>query len=144
MRISPAFRTSYPTLAAWIEVNLLKIKLKPKVWKAFLRYSELKEPYATWSITPGYNPDIYAKLMPGSNGQFIGAKYPNRVFLAKSMCEKFENVDFANPKMHMLIESTLLHEMVHWGDWKDGVDQVGEEGTAFEKAAYGKDIDGVW
>ncbi len=46
--------------------------------------------------------------------------------------------------MHLLIESTLLHEMVHWGDYKDGVDQSGEEGKKFEKAAYGKDINRYW
>jgi hypothetical protein len=46
--------------------------------------------------------------------------------------------------MHLLVESTLLHEMVHWGDWKDGVDQPDEEGKEFEKAAYGKDIDRYW
>ncbi len=40
--------------------------------------------------------------------------------------------------------SLLLHEIVHWGDWKDGIDQVGEEGKMFEKSAYGKDINRYW
>lgn len=30
--------------------------------------------------------------------------------------------------MHILIESTLLHEMVRWRDWEDGKDQTGEKG----------------
>lgn len=82
--------------------------------------------------------------MPGANGQYAGGSYINKVYLAKSICERFEKKDSTNPKMHKLIESTLLHEMVHWGDYKDGKDQVGEEGKAFEKAAYGKDINRYW
>ncbi|MBQ0732634.1 MAG: hypothetical protein KBT75_18165, partial [Oleispira antarctica] len=33
-----------------------------------------------------------------------------------------------NSNMHILIESTLLHEMVRWRDWEDGKDQTGEKG----------------
>lgn len=82
--------------------------------------------------------------MPGANGEFIGQRFPNRIYLAKDICEKFEASDFADPKMHKLVESTILHEMVHWGDWKDGKDQAGEEGKAFEITAYGKDISIYW
>ena len=144
MKIDSAFKKNYPKLTDWIKINLPKVKGKAKVWRAFLKYSELSSIKATWAITPGYYPEIHSKIMPGSNGQFSGTTFPNRIFLAKSICEKFEKSDFGNPKMHILIESTLLHEMVHWGDWKDGVDQAGEEGKKFEKAAYGKDINRYW
>jgi len=144
MRINPMFTKNYPKLSKWITENLPKVKNKPKVWNAFKKYSELKEPYVTWALTQGYNPDIEFLTMPSSNGKFSGGKFPNRVYLAKEICEKFEKSDFSNPKMHILVESTLLHEMVHWGDWKDGVDQVGEEGKLFESEAYGKDICRYW
>ena len=144
MKIDTAFQKQYPKLAAWIEVNLPKVKSKPKVWNAFLKYSELTSSQASTALTKGFNPEIHFRIMPGSNGVFHGAKFPNRVFLAKSICYKFETGDMKNPNMHILIESTLLHEMVHWGDWKDGKDQAGEEGKAFEKAAYGKDINRYW
>ena len=96
------------------------------------------------ALTPGKLPEIHFDVMPGANGQFSGSRSSNRVYLAKSICEKFEKSDAKNTNMHILIESTLLHEMVHWGDWKDGIDQVGEEGAMFEKAAYGKNIDRYW
>lgn len=144
MRISGSFKQAYPKLSTWIETNLPKIQNKHKVWQAFVKYSELPPVKATWAITPGYNPDIHFKVMPGANGEFIGQKFPNRIYLAKSICDKFEKSDFADPKMHRLVESTVLHEMVHWGDWRDGKDQAGEEGKAFEVAAYGKDVTRYW
>ncbi len=144
MKIDTAFQKQYPKLASWIEANLPKVKTKPKVWSAFLKYSELTCTQATTALTKGFDPEIHFRVMPGSNGQFQGVKFPNRVFLAKSICDKFESSDMKNPNMHILIESTLLHEMVHWGDWKDGKDQAGEEGKTFEKAAYGKDINRYW
>lgn len=144
MKIAPNFKSSYPKLSVWIETNLLKVKARLKVWAAFLKYSELNPAKALLALTPGQFPEIHFDVMPRANGQFSGARFPNRVYLAKSICEKFEKTDSKNLNMHILVESTLLHEMVHWGDWKDGVDQVGEEGKMFEKTAYGKDINRYW
>jgi len=140
MKISSDFRSAYPKLSAWIELNLPKVKTKTKVWAAFIKYSELNPAKALLAITPGQLPEIHFDLMPRANGKFSGSRFPDRVYLAKSICDKFEKTDSNNSKMHILVESTLLHEMVHWGDWKDGIDQAGEEGKMFEHAAYGRDI----
>lgn len=144
MKIDPTFKSAYPKTSKWIEKNMPTVSSKPKVWKAFVKYSELKSAAATLALTPGKLPEIHFEHMPGSNGRFKGSKFPDRIFLAKEICDKFEKSDSTNPKMHLLVESTLLHEMVHWGDWKDSKDQAGEEGKAFEKAAYGKDIGRYW
>jgi hypothetical protein len=32
---------------------------------------------------------------------------------------------------------TILHELVHWGDDRDGVDREDEEGEEFERLVYG-------
>lgn len=144
MKIAPSFKKSYPKLSTWIEVNMPKVRAKPKVWSAFIKYSELSSSKALLALTTGQPPEIHFDVMPRANGQFSGSRFPNRVYLAKSICEKFEKSDSKNTNMHILVESTLLHEMVHWGDWKDGIDQAGEEGKMFEKAAYGKDINRYW
>lgn len=139
-------KSSYPELTKWIEANLPKVKDKTKIFKAFIKYSEQNKTDAGKALTKGNSPTISFRHMPGANGEFEGGTFPDTVFLAKEICEKFENndADRKDARMHILIESTLLHEMVHWGDWKDGVDQEGEEGKKFEKAAYGKDIDRYW
>ncbi len=144
MKIAANFKTSYPKLSVWIETNMPKTKTKAKVWSAFIKYSELSASKALLALTTGQNPEIHFDLMPKANGKFSGSRFSNRIYLAKSICDKFEKSDSKNVKMHILVESTLLHEMVHWGDWKDGVDQSGEEGKMFEKAAYGKDINRYW
>jgi len=144
MKISATFRKSYPKLSSWIEINMPKVKSKNKVWTAFVKYSELTSPKAKQALNKGQFPEIHFSIMPSAYGKFKGSTYPNRVYIAKSICDKFEKSDSKNAKMHMLVEATLLHEMVHWGDYKDGVDQAGEEGLKFEKAAYGKVINGYW
>lgn len=144
MKISRSFRSAYPKLSLWIEGNVTRDKLSPKVWGAFMRYAELNSAKATLALMAGTPPEVHFETMPRSNGRFRGPSFPNRIYLAKAICDRFEKTDASEPRMHILVESTLLHEMVHWGDWKDGVDQKGEEGKAFEKAAYGKDIDRYW
>ncbi|MFQ5652225.1 MAG: hypothetical protein ACE5IY_20030 [bacterium] len=144
MKISAHFKKKYPKLSKWIVTELPKVKNKPKVWKAFQKYSELTAAQALSAVGSGSFPILHASVMPGSNGRFAGSTFPKNIYLAEAICRKFEKSDSKNAKMHILVESTILHEMVHWGDWKDGKDQPGEEGKQFEKAAYGKDIDRYW
>lgn len=147
MNVSQNMRSTYPKLSAWIYENLSKVPQKKKVFDAFVKYSEQSSANMRSMLTTcSPNPTIDFRSMPGANGEFSGSTDPNRVFLALSICEKFENsaTDAADPRMHLLLESTLLHELVHWGDWKDGKDQKGEEGKAFEKEAYGNDITRYW
>lgn len=144
MKINKDFKKNYPKLTSWIQNHLPKIKDNKKVWDAFVKYSELSPAKAELALKIGNPPELHSEVMPNANGQFIGAKYPGRIYLAKAICEKFEKSDDKKPEMHVLVESTILHEMVHWGDWKDGKDQAGEEGKKFEKSAYGKDINRYW
>jgi len=135
-------RKHYPKTASWIELNIKKGKLNPKVWLAFVKYSELGASNASLALTIGNNPEIYAKPMSGAYGEFSGTSNKNRIFLSTSLCNKFEQSNGKNSSLNLLLQATVLHEMVHWGDWKDGKDQVGEEGANFERAAYGRVIYG--
>ena len=146
MNFSSGFRNSYPKLTAWIYEAMLNVPAKPTVWKAFKKYSELSEMQARAALlTCSAKPIIDVKDMK-DYGIFDGAKDKDRVYLGKFMCDKFEGsrADAKDPRMHILIEATVLHELVHWGDWKDGMDQADEEGESFEKAAYGKIIARYW
>lgn len=147
MDVADRMAKTYPKLTDWIYDNLAKVPQKKKVFEAFVKYSEQTSgAMQTMLTTCSPTPVIDFKHMPGSNGQFSGSRDANRVYLALSICEKFEKSakDRTDARMHLLLESTLLHELVHWGDWKDGKDQAKEEGKEFEKAAYGKDITRYW
>ncbi|GJE60678.1 hypothetical protein [Methylobacterium trifolii] len=69
----------------------------------------------------------------------------------KDLVDEFEAgrgvVRNAQGKRVFLLGATLLHELTHWSDAQDGVDDAvpgdpsNEEGNAYEKAVYGKVLD---
>ncbi|SDL06913.1 Metallopeptidase toxin 3 [Aliiruegeria lutimaris] len=147
MMVSQKMKTSYPKLSAWIYDNLAKVPKNKKVFDAFVKYTEQKRGDMRAMLTTcSPTPIVDCRAMENANGEFSGGTDPNRVYIDVGICEKFEKSasDAKDPRMHILLESTLLHEMVHWGDWKDGKDQEYEEGKEFEKEAYGKDINRYW
>lgn len=146
MFIAPGLAWNYPRAALWIRFNIPTVIFKTRVFEAFKEYAELNTVTATLALTHGTPPLIDYEVMPNANGKFRGSSSPNTVFLAKSILERYENneADRKDPRMHLLLESTILHEMCHWGDWKDGHDHPLEEGKEFEKAAYGADVNRYW
>ena len=146
MIVSAGIAKDYPRLATWICDNLPKVKYNAKVFKAFQKYAELKEKVAERALEHGNPPIIEFRHMASANGQYLPKKYPDTVFIAAVICDKFQNsdADAKDSRMHLLVESTLLHEIVHWGDWIDGKESPFEAGKAFEKEAYGKDIERNW
>jgi hypothetical protein len=132
----------YPKLAKWIVEELPKVKNKGKIWSAFVDYSELGDK-ARYAVMPHYHPYVDYKVMLAL-GAFKKSKDPNTIYLGKSFCERFESKDWKLPNMHRLMEATLLHELVHWGDSLDDMDQDGEEGDLFEQAAYGEVLEKYW
>ena len=137
-------RTTYPKLSAFVYGDLSKVPTsKPRVWRAFRKWSELGFSEALTALTTCSKPYIDVKVMPGVFGRFRGSTDPHTILVSEHWAKRFES-DHAKPAAKLLMEATILHEMVHWGDWKDGVDQDPEEGNEFEKEAYGKVIGRYW
>jgi Metallopeptidase toxin 3 len=146
MKVSASLIECYPNMALWITNKFPEVRKNTKVFKAFQKYSELKED-AERAIRDGTLPTVEWRRLGAENGQYDHKKYPDTVFIAMAICEKFEKseADAKDPRMHRLIESTLLHEIVHWGDWKDGkLSPYAEAGKEFEKEAYGEDVRRYW
>ncbi len=144
MLVLPHVCRKYPKLADFIYFELSKVKwTKPDVWKAFLKYSELSDEFATQMMITCSMPIIDVEALTNANGEFRGGDNPDIIYLDETVCERFEQ-DYPKEEAKLLVESTILHEMVHWGDWKDGSDQPDEEGKAFEKEAYGYDVNRYW
>ncbi len=145
MIISPSLAKEYPQISIWICDNLPKVRDKPKIFKAFQKYARMNEKVAERAIKHGTPPNIDWRYMPADNGAFL-KKYPTSVFISQTICEKFRDANSTDRSgMSTLIESTILHEMVHWGNSLDGKeDSHSEMGKAFEKEAYGKDIRAPW
>jgi hypothetical protein len=142
MHIVTRFEEKYPKLTAWAYNNIPNLQSrKPKVWNAFVSYSELNTK-AMYALSKHYLPYLDYKTMIGWG--LYDSKHPNTIYLAKSVCNRFENKDWNEPSMHRFIEAAILHEIVHWGDAVDGIDQKVEEGDEFEKAAYGQVVYPYW
>jgi hypothetical protein len=145
MMVSQSMVKAYPEISLWICNNLPKVRGKPKVFKAFQKYARLNETVSERAIKHGTPPTINWRRLPADNGEF-NPKHPTYVFISQTICEKFRDANAAGRSgMADLIESTILHEMVHWGNSLDG--KLGthtEMGKAFEIEAYGKDIRAPW
>ena len=155
MRVSSQMKTKYPKLTKWIVINIPKVLQKSKVFHAFKKYSELSHLRTIEVLTKNSGPVLVDWYFPenhdGAKGRKNGRSNmkghsKNIICLARDICDKFENSNKAanDPRMHLLLESTILHEMVHWGDRLDGVRQSGEEGKKFEKEAYERDVNPYW
>ena len=146
--------SKYPELRKFIRGSLLKrAKTNAKTWRAFKKFGELSESRAQTALTVptgicgyfktwfyDYTPRLEVEQLKGQTyGVFRGSKNDSKIIIDKDLAAAFEK----NPNSadwQKVVEATLLHEAVHWGDWKDGKDRKGEEGMSFEKAAYGKTI----
>lgn len=157
MMFSQQLRSDYPLLYTWMFKRLAAVPNNLRVFNAFVLYSELTRTKARTILTKcTEHPTIDYRVLDTDdrrvNGRFRRAAAPNTVYLAKTICERFENSAEArgNETMQRFVESTVLHELCHWGDYLDGTDQTDEhgdrieEGRAFETAAYGRNLNRPW
>jgi len=67
---------------------------------------------------------------------------PDQIEVDRALVQRFERgrdkVRTGSGKRVSLLGATLLHELTHWADLKDGIDTAGEEGNKFETEIYGK------
>ena len=139
-------RAMFPHLTNFVKTELPKVPNKPRVWQAFLKYGEynkrwLGKKWATFPFAWGSEPEIVIQDLPGLYGKYHRRLGPNRIFLASKLVDWYER-DHRDPHRKLMLESIILHEMVHWADDKDGKLQLKarglEAGFEFQKAAYGR------
>lgn len=148
MMVCARMAARYPKLTDWIYAHIATVPRKKRVFDAFVQYAEITPDEARRTLaTTTRTPVIDIRDLPNSTyGVFIGSHDDERIYISMNVCDRFEThpEDQKDPRMHRLLEATILHELVHWGDWKDGVDQPHEEGNVFEIAAYGYMIWKYW
>ena len=142
VRMTTNHNSLYPNLTNWVKNTLPEVQNNDLVWPFFLLHSELSHTEGVRALSWGPDPILYIKQIPGRNGEF-DSQNPQRIILARDIAQRFEQ-DYLLPEAQRLVESTVLHELVHWGDHKDGRDQPGEEGLCFEKQAYGENVQRYW
>jgi RHS repeat-associated protein len=170
--IDKATAKAHPELAKYLKNLSKEYKGKPAAFReAFKMYSQLSDKQIKTLLTYGQGPKVEVKDLDTKTSQTNGgtAVIPNSktgksvnandgkglIYLDNDVVARMDNAKTATDKMgaHLLVESTLFHEGVHFGDYKkngvesksitksDGTTQTFTEiGKAFETAVYGQDI----
>ena len=145
----------FKRLAEWIRVELPRIENDGKKWKAFLHYGQFTPGAARKALrVDGSNPTLDVAMLPHYGEFYRKRKERNRhkIHLNREMCRKFNRIppDHRDFDFELLMEATILHEIVHWGDARDGHEQpdrpvydtvsqnlvMRDVGFQFEEAAY--------
>lgn len=123
----------YVSLAMPEVVHVSRIINEIKKQAGTITADKIKEALA-WGKGPVIKVEVMAeagKFTPGTN----------TIKIRKLRVEQFEAgkglVTAPNGKLVYYVGVILLHELTHWADDQDGVDNPLEEGDEFEKAIYG-------
>lgn len=114
--------------------------LSPRVWDAFCEVCEDDE-LARQAISLGTGPMVVIdRLERKVNGEYLGAHggVRDHVYINIRVAKQYEKKG-----RWKILESTVLHEMVHWARFVGNKprDYNGQEaGEAFEKKAYGRNV----
>jgi hypothetical protein len=152
MRFDRGFKKHYPRLTNWIVENIPAVRHKSNVFDPFMRFAELNHGSAWTALTVNdHPPTIDAKILSKNKFGVHFWKCPLRkekVFIARWFAKDFEKKDpdwLAMTYIRNALEATIMHEIVHWGDMQDGVEQPAvlidghwrDVGFQFEQEAYG-------
>ena len=154
-------REHFPRLADFVRSLLPEVENRRRTWNAFLEWSELSERLARMALMRDTGPYVGVTSVGSFNGVFR-PDTPRVVFLHVKVARLFETRVRGS---RLLVESTLLHELVRWGNYvgkysldsrelhnkqrADGKKRGGyakaggelrEVGKQFERQAYGRDV----
>ncbi len=147
IEMDPADARNYERLAHYLAYDIQSIAKNRKVMNALMRYGEFRRSDVVKALKWGKGPKLRIATTSLAGRTFTTSDYgsfmetidANILTINKHWVEKLKTATGDDrDAMLFLIAVTILHEMVHYGDNKDGVDQTGEEGSAFELAAYGQ------
>ena len=151
----------YPDLRAYLLYSLSQLpQSKPAVYKALRKYTAFEPAIAImWGTTPWLSPEDSQMTQCVDVGEekigdnlyvmrrtipWYGFTVPNRssdkILIAADLAS------LGGTKDEIVLEATILHEVVHWTWLKAGRDDYDKEDAprAFEREAYGKVVLRTW
>jgi len=144
MKMSAADQAAFPKLKQYVKNGLPSVADNPAIRSAMLEFGQLNHSKLVQALKWGNQPTIKVTPLSNANGEFTPDIGSNEIRLDKGIVEEFEaGRGWRNARAGrvLLVGTTILHELVHWGDDQDGIDRPGEEGVEFEIRVYGSDID---
>lgn len=143
MQMSPADIRRYPKLAYYVRVNLPDVIRVSATVHAFQIIGGINRPTLRMALAWGIGPRINITDLVGALGEFTPDIGSQEIRINRRMVEEFEagrGRRATRAGNVYLVGVTILHELIHWADDRDGIDRPGEEGEEFERAVYGNVI----
>ncbi|HFE47841.1 MAG TPA: hypothetical protein ENJ21_00840 [Chromatiaceae bacterium] len=145
MKMTHADITRYRKFAYYVRHDIPEIIHVRSIVAAMQEIGQLDRASLQRAVRWNQGPDIKITPLADAYGEFTPDIGSNEIRIDKSVVEDFEAGrgvrQTSSGRNVYLAGVTLLHELVHWGDDKDGIDRPGEEGAEFERRVYGMIID---
>jgi hypothetical protein len=152
MKMDEATIKKYPKLHYYVRVNMPEVAYVNAIISAIKKLAgttsraTIKDALK-WGNAPQIN--VVSNLECAGDKAFGCYTWgSDEISIDEDMVKDFESgkgkVKKTDGKLVYLVGATLLHELTHWADAQDGVDDpvpgdpTNEEGNAYEKAVYGK------
>lgn len=147
MRFSIAFERLWPNTARLLREQLPGYAINPAAIAAFQTYGGLDAQGLKAALSIGTSPEIALMTSQRAHGRYLpGGRFTkDTIYLDTGTLQAFEKQP-SNACFTEQVIATVLHELAHWADWRDGGDfptplpyrdeiEVGEE---IERAVFGK------
>ena len=144
----------YPELRRLVTNSISRlVVLNPKAFRAFVKWSTLDPQQARIALLPDAGPRIIVRqdlvgpelqLRPDAIRGYARYTGSDFIVIREDFANQYETAAMAGvPSVNLLMESKILHELVHWGyKQRNGTLEpiILERGWAFEKDAYGREL----
>lgn len=134
----------FPKSTRYIRYALPKVINVPQIVRAVNKTGQLNRAQFQQALAWGNHPTISIVAGLGSCAAFTPTPGNNVIEIRESIFHDFEAgrgyLQTKTGKRVQALGVNILHEMVHWGDNKDGIDRLGEEGEEFEMLVYGVNL----
>ncbi len=141
MRMSLADQVAYPKFARYVKNEIPKVADNKYIAAAFRKYGQIDGVAFKNALKWENSPVIKVTHLIGAYGEYTPGIGSDEIRIQDDIVRDFEAgigiKKTKSGKSIYLVGATLLHEMIHWADDKDGKDYPGEEGKLFEKEVYG-------
>ncbi len=142
------YDTKYPRLTEYLRNQLPKIADIPKIVDAMHEFTQLPKDRIRQDLQWGKGPIVEIVQLdnydPGKTDSdtagFFDDESPDRVLLDIDYVNLVENETSDPDALIFWIGTTIVHEYVHYGDFNNGFDYMGEEGRLFEISVYGENV----
>ena len=151
MQLSDDDQSTYPKLVEYVKFRMPEVLGVPLIVKNMKTFGSLPLEEFRAAMAWGRGPKIIIKILTNAcgglgeaNGCFDSGN-PTQIELDSDTLDNFikdaygKGCDLTKSgKKVFIVGTTLLHELCHWGNYKNGVNEATEAGIAFEVATYGR------